>query len=175
MSYSKSDLESYLRKKRLAWRTDATNRRLSFRRNWLRHAIFPELDRRFSGFMKRIAQTADLLQGENQFWAHFFATEQQRFLSPFKGGRLLDFKRLLSYSHAAQRRFLRQVVGTSLLSFEAVEAWRQWMLKPPTNGRFWPLRHGWVVERLSRSKGAASSALFLIRRLSDQSFKKNRR
>lgn len=163
LSISRQELHRWLDSSNTRSRIDKTNKDESLLRNWLRRRIFPQLEERSPGFKTRVAKLAAVLQDEKDFWADFLTVTQKRICLPSRGGQLLDLKGLLSYSAAVQRRFLRRIVGENLLTFDAVERLRRWMMSPPTGGRTLQLRQGWTVTRLSKSQGAPSANLFLIK------------
>lgn len=164
LTISKSDILAFLRRGPYKYRKDRSNNDKGFLRNWLRHDIFPKLEKRMPGFKKRVAQLGNLMRDEHQYWDNQLLGLRPKLLKMGSQGAFLDFKRLLSYSDAVQRRFLRAELGGDILNFEAVEKLRRWMSGPPTGGRHWQLRHGWMVERMSRSQGAPSASVFLLRK-----------
>ncbi len=163
LAVSKADVNAFLKKEKAAFRTDESNKDEKFFRNFLRKKVMPQLRRRSPGFEQRLANTAAVLREEEAAWGMQMEEMSDKFLRPYRGGQLLDFEGVLSYSAAAVRRFLRRVMGGDALDFNAVERLKQWMASPPNNGRIWQGRLGWVAERLSKSKGAPSAKLFWIR------------
>lgn len=164
LAVSKKEILAYLRRFKIAVRTDRTNRDQKRVRNWLRHRVVPLFEKRFPEFSKRLASMASLVREEGVFWDRYIADVQSRVFRPYQKGWLLDLPGLLRYSTAVQRRVLRRAAGSNLLSFDGVENWRRWMTSPPTSGRIWQLRKGWVVERLSKSKGSPTTSLFWLGR-----------
>lgn len=163
LDVSKKDVLRYLKEKGFAWRKDHTNSNPKFLRNWLRNQIVPKLEKRVPGFQRRVAHLAHLMRGEQAYWSEVLREVEVKVLRRRKDGRLLDFERLLSYSPAVQRRVLRHVLGGDLMSFDSIENLRRWMDAPPTGGRFWQMRKGWIAERLSKSTGSPSAHLFWLR------------
>lgn len=163
LAISKTELIQFLRRSNTRFRKDRTNRDQTLLRNWMRAKLVPELEKKSPGFKNRIARLADVAREEKRFWEPFLRRMKDELMTPNRGGAILDFRGLLSYPAAAQRRFLRSATGGDLLGYEAVEKLRRWMSAPPTGGRLWQLRRGWTVERLSKSKGSPSAALFLFK------------
>jgi tRNA(Ile)-lysidine synthase len=58
-------LEDYLNAEQVGWVTDTSNQDQSLDRNYLRSAIFPQLDQRWPGLVKRLNQTSRNLQDQN--------------------------------------------------------------------------------------------------------------
>jgi tRNA(Ile)-lysidine synthase len=168
LSVSKAELRHFLKKKRAGFRNDHSNKSTVFFRNWLRLRIVPALEKRAPGFQKRLANTATVLREEEAVWTALLDHMSTRFMKPYRGGQLLDFEGVLSYSAAAVRRFLRRAMGGDALDFDAVERLKTWMASPPNNGRIWQGRLGWVAERLSKSKGAPSTKLFWIKNVNSK-------
>ncbi|MEM1043388.1 MAG: tRNA lysidine(34) synthetase TilS [Bacteroidota bacterium] len=60
---ARAEIEAYARTHDLAWREDASNRSLAYRRNALRHAVLPLIEQHFGeGVGERIAGAADLVR-----------------------------------------------------------------------------------------------------------------
>ena len=165
LMFEREELHRWLRRSNVSPRVDATNQDERFLRNWLRRRLFPQLEHRAPGFKERLAKLAVLFHGEKEFWSEFLEGVNKRVCRSEQGGQLLDLGGLLSYSAAVQRRFLRRVVGKNILTFDVVERLRFWMMSAPTNGRTFQLRQGWTVTRLSKSQGAPSANLFLMKRM----------
>lgn len=168
LSVSKQEIREALKKGKLSYRSDASNENPKFLRNWLRKLIVPALEKRSPGFQERLGNMASVLRDEEAVWESLLDHMNNRLLRRYRGGHLLDFKGVLSYSPAAQRRFLRRLMGGETLEFEGVERLRRWMASPPSGGRIWQGRLGWVAERLSKSKGAPSTKLFWIRNVNSK-------
>jgi tRNA(Ile)-lysidine synthase len=164
LNVSKKEILAYLRRFKIPARIDRTNLDEKRVRNWLRHRVVPLFEKRFPEFSKRLASLASLVREDGLFWDRYIADVQARLFRPYRGGWLLDLPGLLRYSTAVQRRVLRRAAGSNLLSYDGVENWRRWMTSPPTSGRIWQLRKGWVVERLSKSKGSPTASLFWLGR-----------
>lgn len=160
---SKAELLCWLTRSKRRFRHDKSNENRAFLRNWVRRKLMPVLERRSPGFMARMGRLATLSLAEKRHWEREMALLESVLLKPYRGGRLLDLGGLLSYSPAVQRRFLRRCLGRDLLTFEAIERLREWMQSPPTGGRLWQLRKGWIVERLSKSQGSPSPQLFWLK------------
>ncbi len=160
LDISKQEVLKYLKKGRFKFRIDHTNRDESFSRNWVRRRLMPLIEKKMPGFKKRLSQTAVMIRDEQEVWEALLNTAQSSVVKPVSTGVLLDLKKLLRYPAATQRRLIRNIVGKDLATFEGVEGLRRWMQSPPTNGRFWQLRKGWLIERLSKSKGSSSAQIF---------------
>ncbi len=160
LTVSKKEVLGFLKERKLKYRLDSSNQNESFSRNWMRRKLFPLLENKFPGFSKRWTQTAVLVRDEQAMWTQYLVPVKKAVLRKTSTGVLLDLKKLLRYPAAVQRRLIRDIVGKDLLTFERLEGLRSWMIGPPSNGRIWQLKKGWVVERLSKSKGSPSAKIF---------------
>ena len=163
LTVARADVERFLRHGRLAVRDDASNRDLAFNRNWVRHDLLRRWERRYPGLKGRLARMADLLADEAKAadWAVERAVAE--FAARGPRGWTIDFRRLRAAPPGVQRWVLRRLAGGDLLTSDGVERLRRWMDAAPTQGRFFDIRKGWKAERMSRSRGAPSAQLFLIR------------
>jgi tRNA(Ile)-lysidine synthase len=157
-----ADILSFLKSVHEPYRTDRTNADHEFNRNWLRLKFFPQIEKKWPHFKTNILRTSKLFREEKDYWSHYLSDISKEILTKRRGGWLLDFKRLLIYPPSVQKRFFRHVAGRNLLTFDAVERLRRWMISPPSEGRIWQLKKGWIFERLSKSKGSPSSSLFWL-------------
>lgn len=160
LQVSKAELMDWLKRSKWRYRTDKSNVNPVFLRNWLRMNVIPKLEKKAPGFKTRVARLAMLIRDEKQYWNEEIEFLEGQLLKEYRGGRLLDLGGLLSYPPAVQRRFLRRSVGRDFLTFNTVERLRHWMQSPPTSGRLFQLKKGWIAERLSKSKGSPSARLF---------------
>lgn len=58
LDFARADLEHYLAARDIAWIEDPANRDTTMDRNYLRHELFPQLEKRWPGIVKRLAATA---------------------------------------------------------------------------------------------------------------------
>jgi tRNA(Ile)-lysidine synthase len=164
LGVDRSDVLAFLRARRQAYRRDATNGDTAYLRNYLRARLFKDLEARVPGFARRLARLADLVRDEALAWEETVTGLMSRMTSPHRGGSVVNGRKMKEIPVALQRRLLRRVTGRDLLTFDGVEKLRHWMHAPPSGGRFWQLRKGWTVERLSRSKGSPTASLFWFHR-----------
>jgi len=158
----KKDILGFLREVKASYRTDRSNKNQKFMRNWLRGSLIPLWDKKSPGIRGRVAQLGRIMADEQVYWEGLMEKASKNLVKQHRGGNLVDFKRLLRYPPAFQRRLLRRIPGPDLLTFEGSERFRRWMASPPSNGRFFQLKKGWQAERLSKSKGAPTAHLFWI-------------
>jgi tRNA(Ile)-lysidine synthase len=163
LAVNKREVLEFLEKEKRSFRQDRSNASDVFLRNWLRHQVTPLLEKRVPGFKDRIATLAAIMRDETDYWQALLSGVEKKILRRYRGGWLLDFKGLLSYPPAVQKRFFRRVIGPQILTFERVESLLRWMKSPPSGGRLWQCRKGWIVERLSKSQGSSSAKNFWLR------------
>jgi tRNA(Ile)-lysidine synthase len=168
----RSEVLAYLAGKN--FRMDRSNRDTKFLRNYVRINLFESLTRRTPGFQERIARLAELVRQELPVLEKLAEQADKRVGRRYRGGWLVDRRRLEREPLAVQRRVLRKAAGRDLLTFDGVERLRTWMATP-SSGRIWQLRKGWVVERLSKSSGSPSSALFWFRQVPSNEIRKKGR
>src|SRR5712692_4382461 len=69
LEIDRAEIECWLRERAIAWRTDETNRDLSYARNRLRHEILPQLRDQFNPRLdEALANMATLAQDEESYW-----------------------------------------------------------------------------------------------------------
>jgi tRNA(Ile)-lysidine synthase len=69
LEIERAEMECWLRERAIAWRTDETNRDLSYARNRLRHEILPQLRDQFNPRLdEALANMASLAQDEEAYW-----------------------------------------------------------------------------------------------------------
>lgn len=68
LDLSRKDILRFLRKKKLKWREDASNRDVTFLRNRVRHEILPLLEKKLNPAIRHVLlRTAEILSEENQW------------------------------------------------------------------------------------------------------------
>ena len=97
-------LESYAAAQDLRWVEDPSNEDLRFDRNYLRHAVLPALEQRWSGVSERLARSADLAAEAAAMLEELAEIDLQR-----TGKRVtrIDVEGLLALPEARQRNLLR--------------------------------------------------------------------
>ena len=112
----RADLRTWLRRRRIPWREDATNRDLSLTRNRVRRRLLPLLERSFNPRATEVlARAADLLRDEED-WLERLTTEAYESVaaSDEPMNVILDAKRLADMPRALRRRVLRRGIARTL-------------------------------------------------------------
>ena len=75
LSFSRQQLEEYLKEEGVSWREDESNRNEAYSRNYIRNRLLPEIEERFPNASERIASAASFireadghLQYEKRMW-----------------------------------------------------------------------------------------------------------
>ena len=58
LEFRRQDLEFFLRQRNISWLQDPSNLNPAYDRNYVRNSLFPDLDKRWPGVVKRLNQTA---------------------------------------------------------------------------------------------------------------------
>lgn len=108
LSFARADLQQYAVDHQLAWIDDESNADTRFDRNFLRHAIFPLLKKRFPAVMQNFSRSARWVAEaemviEADIENHFLTLVDWHGDLPHK----LDFKKLQRFSLKQQRLLLR--------------------------------------------------------------------
>lgn len=108
-----------LKKIKLPWRQDPSNRSVRYMRNRIRHVTLPYLDKLYPGLAGRLVQSADIYRAEEEFWRGFLPPYLRKTVR--KDGRTMTvvLPRLLRYHKAFSRRILRHILPG--LSFQDIE------------------------------------------------------
>lgn len=116
---SRFEILSYLKKNKLPFREDPTNRQRRFTRNRIRHETIPFLEKNYPGLKRRLACLGDLFREEESFWEQEVDSRFPKTVRKDGQKVAVDLVRLLGYHKALRRRILRRAIGT--LPFEDLE------------------------------------------------------
>ncbi|HYV18115.1 MAG TPA: tRNA lysidine(34) synthetase TilS [Verrucomicrobiae bacterium] len=111
-----ADLRAWLRRRRIPWREDATNRDLSLTRNRVRRRLLPLLQRQFNPKASEVlARAADLLRDEEDWLERLTADAYDSVaLSDRPLNVVLDAKALAAMPLVLRRRVLRRSIARTL-------------------------------------------------------------
>lgn len=146
LRWHRAELETYLRLHKVEWMEDPSNRDERFDRNFLRNKLFPELETRWPGLVKRLTRSARMARQTSDALAEFIDTHSSHLLSD---NHRMPLEPLLQLDKAMQALVLRQwlrrqEIGTlpevrirEFLSQLAISGkdsqaevrWGQWQLK----------------------------------------------
>lgn len=108
-------LSDYLRRRRIPWATDATNARLTFRRNRLRQAVLPSLVRAFGPpVVERLATFAELAREDDAWLQRATAQWCRRAVRVRAGAARVSAPALQRQPPALQRRAVRWMVARTV-------------------------------------------------------------
>ena len=125
LDFHKFDLKMYAETNGLCWVDDESNQDEQFDRNYLRHSIFPVVERRWPGFVKKIAQAQEWLR-ESEHLLIAYAKEDLVYLDEQseKVGKSICLNRFQQLSKVRQKHVLRTWVknaGYSQISARQLE------------------------------------------------------
>jgi len=149
------ELKTYLRHRRLPWAVDATNARLTFRRNRLRRAVLPPLVRAFGpSVIERLTTFADLARADDAWGQQAVAGWCRRGVRVRAGVARVSVARLRRQPIAVQRRVVRWMVARTAgalqgLAFRHVAALLDRLTVGTPGHLDWP--HGVAVEVTART------------------------
>ncbi len=104
----RADLEHYAKERKLAWIEDESNRNLHFDRNFLRHQIIPQLEKRWPGLIPNLCRSARHCSQAKQY----IQTDIIQILEEIVDKeQRLSIRVLLSYSRDTQCFVLREWLG----------------------------------------------------------------
>ncbi|MEO8001423.1 MAG: tRNA lysidine(34) synthetase TilS [Arenimonas sp.] len=114
----RADLHEYSDAEKLTWINDPSNEKTDFDRNYLRHEIFPLLEKRWPRLAMHLSRSAELLAEEHQC----LREQSEIFLSQIQGidKQTISVSALLQYSKSWRAQILR--AWTSSLNAPALPA-----------------------------------------------------
>ena len=107
LSYSRSELEKYAHDHHLKWIEDDSNADTKFNRNYLRHAIFPILKKRFPKVMENFSRSARLMAEQEKVISEIAKADLASIHTSTFTHRL-PIAPLLQFSESRQRVILRE-------------------------------------------------------------------
>jgi tRNA(Ile)-lysidine synthase len=140
------DLERFLEARDISWLTDASNEDTAFDRNYLRHELFPLLEQRWPGLVRRLSRTARNARISAAAMAMFIENQSgdlirdklkmplQKLLELDPEMQTLIVRQWLrrhevpALPEARLREFLDQLAGSQLTNQAEVQ-WQDWMIK----------------------------------------------
>jgi tRNA(Ile)-lysidine synthase len=119
LGITRSQILQAVRRHSLPFRQDPSNRSQRFRRNRIRHAVLPFLERLYPGLAGRLVQGADIFRQEEAFWQDVVLRECRETMRKSGGKTRVVLPRLLRYHKALSRRILRHALPG--LSFQEID------------------------------------------------------
>jgi tRNA(Ile)-lysidine synthase len=147
LSVSREQILAHLRRRRLTWREDSSNKDCAFRRNRIRHELLPYLEARFNPRLRQaLARTATQLAEEELLLGDLVDRLFEK-LSRTEGmGIALSRKMLSQEARAMARLTLRSALartgGLRGVTSAHVERLLELVRKPDSSGRWLPLPGG---------------------------------
>ena len=137
----REDLRQWLRDAGVAWREDASNEDVGYRRNWIRHELLPQLRRELNPEADRaLAHLAEIARDEEEWIGPHVSKSLSKMTAREGDGLVLHCEKFLDQPLGLRRRLMRllleQVKGNLLeIQFAHVEAALQLCEEQEGNGR----------------------------------------
>lgn len=149
---SRGAMESLLKRRKIAWREDESNRDTDFLRNRVRHDLLPFLERKFNPRIRdAILRMGTVLSAEDEWMDELARGIVKTCAVPGTGGTVLRMDDLCAYPLAARRRVIRlwlagQGVPVSCLDFDGI-ARVESLMGRRRGSQTITLAEGWQVQR----------------------------
>ena len=109
LEIDRSEIQTWLGERQIAWREDTTNRDVSYARNRLRHQVLPQLRDAFNPNLDRtLAHMAILARDEETYWGEVVGREMP--LAGARGSETILPASLLRQNPALSRRLVRSLI-----------------------------------------------------------------
>lgn len=160
----RDEILEYLRDRKLAWRTDDSNRDERFWRNKIRRKLIPYLERNFApAVVRSLARLASTSRDEDDFLEEKARAAASRAITEMAGVPFLNAGALKRFPPALARRvvriFLRRLKGDLLdISFDDVEG-----VRGMADGGELPISKSLVLERRRNRIGRRRSNVASVR------------
>jgi tRNA(Ile)-lysidine synthase len=128
LGFTRSEIEDYLGRKKLGFRTDRTNFDTRLLRNKVRMRLIPYLRRRFApNIVPILGRTASILAGEDEALDRLVRQKERRAILLRRGMPTLEAKALLRESRGLARGLVRRLIERNQgdlrrITFEDIEA-----------------------------------------------------
>ncbi len=109
---SRPQIEEYLKKNKIPYMLDRTNRESNYSRNYLRNKVIPLIEKRFgAGYRQALLNYAAIVSDEDIFIRNIASQILSRLASFTPGGKIVvDLKRLSTYDIALRRRVIKLIL-----------------------------------------------------------------
>lgn len=122
LGVTRGEVETFLRRRGIPWREDASNREPRFARNRIRHDLLPRLRQDWNPRLtEALAHLADLAYEEERWWATAVARLAQEMLVISSGGVEVSVHRLAQLPRAVARRLIRHAIRQAKGNLHAVQ------------------------------------------------------
>lgn len=105
LQFSKQELRSYAKRKKLKYVEDKSNKNLNFSRNRIRHKVIPELEKINTGFLKTLKTNIKLGDEANQVIEKRFFKAQKEVVKE----NTINLSKLKKYDVFIQKEIVRQI------------------------------------------------------------------
>jgi len=111
-NFTKSEIEGWLKKKKIKYMIDRTNLQSDYSRNYIRNKIIPVIEKHFGPMYRRSIETfIKIIAGEDEFLRCIAEKEIKKLSTVTPGGKIVvDLKKIGSYDVALRRRIIKTVL-----------------------------------------------------------------
>jgi tRNA(Ile)-lysidine synthase len=163
------EIEVYLGREKIAFRTDETNLDRRFLRNRIRHDLLPHLEKRFDPeIIPKLGRLADILREEDALLETFVNRKAARLLDRAGGRIRLNVARLSRLPAGLARRLIRAFIEAAKgdlrrISFDHVEILlklKEGQVAVLPGGLAVVREGGWIIRSADRPKRSAAQRTF---------------
>jgi tRNA(Ile)-lysidine synthase len=147
LGFHRKDLEQYLQSRGVDWSEDPSNQDPVFDRNYIRHHLFPELEKRWAGVTKRLSHSAShirdfteatsavIKQQHSELFADSVTMPFQQFIRQEPGLRSIVLRQwlkdqgILLPPKRRLQEFIKQLAQESAASNQPELRWAGWQIK----------------------------------------------
>ncbi|HBO16660.1 MAG: tRNA(Ile)-lysidine synthase [Candidatus Moranbacteria bacterium GW2011_GWE2_35_2-] len=113
LNTSRKEIETYLKEKKIYYRTDKTNADIAFFRNKIRHRLIPYLEKNFKISIKQnLATLAETVSDDFEYIQNSARKANKQMIDENFNKISLEITHFLSLPHSLQRQSLREVISS---------------------------------------------------------------
>ncbi|MCL5674233.1 MAG: tRNA lysidine(34) synthetase TilS [Candidatus Omnitrophica bacterium] len=112
----RENISKYLKEKNLKFKLDRSNFDLKYRRNYIRHKIFPVIEKINPGFKKVLGRLSFILQADENFIKNRAEYFYNKSAEKSKDNIIIDFKKFTILPLALQREIIKTAIGELIKS-----------------------------------------------------------
>jgi len=147
LDITRDEIMAYIRRQKLAFCTDASNRSADFTRNRIRRQLIPLLKRYNPRIVEHLFGLSRIISTENDFLHRRVQAAIRRSAAIKKNRIAVDLKRFFRYNRVIQPRILKEVMPEKR-SAAHIERLREWISSPARQEMVFS--RSWMVVKNSR-------------------------
>lgn len=110
LSITREEIMVYLKRQRLKYSIDSSNRELDFTRNRIRHKVVPVLREFNPRFVEHVFNLSEIVAIDNEYLNELTARALKKLVRVSKSGIALDLKGFFRYNEALKQRILKDIL-----------------------------------------------------------------